>query len=571
VATKRAQRGARSGGQQAPGRPGSRRPAQRAPQPRQPVEPGQQGTEIERRLDAQLLRRGWWFDTDEADRVCAFFERVVTHSKGEWQGQNLELAAWQRRALRRLFGWRRPDGTRRYRRSQWWIPKKNGKSFIAAGIALYLVAFDGEAGAEVYSAAGNREQAGLVFDEAKKMVRASKELSEHVECFKDSLLHASTLSKYQALSAKPGTKHGFNVHGLVVDEVHEFKSRELYDFLSSGTGARRQPLEVVISTAGADVGSFGYELWEGACKLRDGIHTDPETMVVIYAAGSKDRWDDERTWAKANPNLGISPKLDFLRGEVAKCRRDPGFIPSFKRLYLNIWTSTADAYFDIVRWDACPRCPARLLPYRRRRCWGGLDLSKTTDLSSLVLVFERDDGLLDVLPFFWCPEEHARERSVADGAQYPLWIEQGLLRVTPGNIVDYRFIRRDIQRIARVVDLQEIAFDKKYATELVQNLQDEDGITMVEHGQQFLDMSAPTMELQRRITGALIAHPGHALLTWNISNVAVRTDAAGNVKPDKKRSRRRIDGAVALVMGLGRATLGASSKSVYEDRGIATT
>lgn len=531
-------------------------------------EPGRRGTDVERRMDARLEKKGYWFDTAEADRIVYFFEKYCTHSKGEWAGQNITLADWQVARMRRLFGWRRPDGTRRYRRAHFWIPKKNGKSLIAAGLGVFLLGFDGEPGAEVYSAAGNEQQAKLVFDEAKKMVHASPLLSEDFETYTKSIAHPFTLSKYEVLSAKPGTKHGFNVHGVIIDEVHEFKSRDLYDFLASGTGSRRQPLEVVISTAGADVGSFGYELWELAHKLRDGILEDPHIMVTIFAADTGDDWQDEKTWAKANPNLGISPKLSFLRDELVKAKNQPSLVPAFKRLYLNLWTQSAKAWLDINKWRACPRCPTSLMRYRRRRCWGGLDLSKTKDLSSLALVFDRDDGLFDVLVLCWHPEDGLEERTRADMVQYPLWVEQGFLRATPGNIVDYRFIRHDIQRLARILRIQEIAYDRAYATELVQHLQDEDGVTMVEFGQGYLSMSAPALELERRHLGGLIALPDNPILTWQASNAVVRMDPAGNIKPDKEKSRKRIDAIVALVMALGRATVGASGKSVYETRGI---
>jgi len=533
-------------------------------------EPGLRGSAIEQKLDARLEKRGWWFDTNEADRVCAFFEGMLTHSKGEWAGQNIRLEEWQRERMRRLFGWRRPDGTRRYRRAHFWIPKKNGKSLVAAGIALWLMAFDGEIGAEVYSAAGNEQQARLVFDEARKMVAASPDLREHIETFKRSISHPHSGSRYEVLSAKPGTKHGFNVHGLVIDEVHEFKSRDLYDFLASGTGARRQPLEVVISTAGADVGSFGYELWELAVKLRDGILEDAECMVTIFAAEADDDWRSEATWRKANPNLGISPKLDFLKGELVKATNQPSLVPSFKRLYLNIWTQAARAWLDLAAWRRCPRCPASLLRYRGRSCWGGLDLSKTKDLSALVLVFDREDGLFDALPFFWHPEDHIDERSRADMVSYRLWVDQGYIRATPGNIVDYRAIRADIKVLHRWLNLREIAYDRWSATELVQDLQDEDGVTMVEFGQGYASMNTPACELERRTLGGLIAHPENPVLTWQASNVVVRRDPAGNIKPDKEKSRKRIDGIVALVMALGRATVGANERSVYETRGIRT-
>ena len=532
-------------------------------------DPGMQGTEVELKLDRQLLKRGWYFQKSEADRVCIFFEEWLRHSKGKWAGTAFKLQPWQRARLRRLFGWRRKDGTRRYRRTAWWVPRKNGKSTIAAGVALFLLVCDNEPGAEVYSAASNEEQAGAVFNEAKRMVRASEPMSELTETFTKSIFVPSTLSRYQVLSAKPDSKHGLNVHGIVIDELHALKDRELYDVLTSASAAREQPMEFLISTSGSDIGSFAYEIWDYSVKVRDGILEDPEFMPVVYCAEDGDDWQHESTWKKANPNYGVSVSKTFLKGELKKCEGMPGRISAFKQLYLNIWTQDVAAWLDLDAWIECAVPGIKDLErYRGRKCYGGLDLSKTTDLSAFALVFPNDDGTVDVLMWFWCPADSAQKRAKKDRVQYPLWIQQGHITATPGNVVDYRHIRKAIQEISLSVDLQEIAYDRAFASELVQRLQDDDGITMVEFGQGFLSMSAPTSELERLITAREITHDGNPCMNWMVSNVVVKMDEAGNIKPNKAKSRERIDGVVALIMALGRSSVRVDTSSVYETRGL---
>lgn len=537
-----------------------------------PPDDGEQGSEIERELDGRLKAQGYWFDAAEADRFCMFCSRICRHSKGEWAGKPLTLAPWQRRKLRRLFGWRRPDGTRRYRRTAWWIPRKNGKSTVFAAIALYLTFFDGEPGAEVYSAASNKEQADMVFVEAKNMTEASEELLDRGSVLKNSIYVPSTLSVYRVLSSKAGTKHGLNVHGIVIDELHALKNRELFDVLTTASGSRRQPLEVTISTAGSNIGSFAYEIWEYSKNVAAGLFEDPEFLPVVFAADPSDDWRDEAVWAKANPNLGVSISLDYLRSERTKTKGMPGRIAAFKQLHLNIWAQSTQAWLPLDRWRRdCigPNLPIR--SYRGRACWGALDLSSTTDLTALALVFEPDEnGVHDAAVFFWCPADTINDREREDHVQYAKWVEQGWIRATPGNVVDYDQVERDIARIAQFVNLRELAFDRWGAAQLTQRLQDTHGITLARFGQGFKDMSPAAKEFERLILSGRIRTIDNPVLTWQISTVTAKRDPAGNIKPDKSQARHRIDGVVALVMAVGRASLGAEPESVYENRGILT-
>lgn len=542
------------------------------------LDPGMQGTPLQLKQDRALEKQGYWFDKAAADHFCEFSERYCRHSKGKWAGQPIILAPWQRKHLRRLFGWRRPNGTRRYRRAFWEVPRKNGKSTVLSVVMNYLTEADGEPGARVYSAANDKEQAKEVFDEAKNMVNASPELSTRTIVYKDSISVPTTNSVYRVLSGRTTGKHGLNVHGIGLDEVHEMKDRELYDTLTTAQGSRRQPLEFVITTSGYDRHSLCYELHDYAMKCIEGIIEDHEFLPVVYAAGEHDDWKSEETWKKANPNYGVSLDVEYFQSEFRKACQSPGRENAFKRLHLNIWTEQAKRWLDIEDWKGCRSRVLDLADLAGRECYAGLDLSKTTDLSALVMLFPwtPDEELefggpgYHIVPRFWVPEESADKRSKRDRVPYPTWIKQGYITATPGNVVDYRYIRKDIVEISQQVQLLEIAYDRWSATELVQNLQDDDGLTMVQFGQGFVSMAAPTAELERLVTARRINHMAHPVLRWMASHVVVSQNPAGDIKPDKAKSRERIDGIVALVMALGRASVRASGISVYESRGVTT-
>lgn len=528
-----------------------------------------QGSEVQLALDRKLERRGYWFDSELANRAQIFFEHYINHSQGRWAGQPFRLEPWQLRLIRRLFGWCRPDGTRRYRRLLLWVPRKNGKSTLASGIALFLLFADGEAGAQVFAAAGNKDQAEIVFGEGKNMVRASPELDDRAETLKNSIFVPESLGRFQAISSKAHTKHGLNPHGVICDEIHVWPDRDLYDVLTSASGARRQPLEVVISTAGSDIGSFGKELFDTALKLRDGILEDPDTLAEVFCADPEDDYADPQVWRKANPNLGVSITEDYLRAELEKVKQTPGRLAAFKQMYLNIWSQDIKAWLSIDAWRKCGGKRVPWAKYAGRRCWGGLDLSTTTDLTAFVLVFPNEGDTFDVVSHFWCPEERIQYRAKVDRVQYPLWVQEKCIHSTPGNVVDYEHIEAFIAGLLPQIDLLEIAYDPWNATEFAQRLQDKHGITMAKTRQGFQTLSEPSKQLERLVLSRRIRHDGNPALTWMVSNVVVDTDPAGNIKPNKAKSRERIDGVVALVMALSRASLD-QGPSVYDGRGLIT-
>ena len=513
------------------------------------------------------LASEFWFDEGAAERAVNFFERYLTHSKGRWAGSKFKLMDWQRdEIIRPLFGWKKRDGTRRYRTAYIEIPRKNGKSTLCAGIGLYLLFADQEAGAEIYSAAADREQASIVFDQAKAMTEASTQLQKRASVYKKSIVVFRTRSSYKVLSADAYTKHGLNAHGIVFDELHAQPNRELWDVLITSTGARTQPLTVAITTAGYDRESICWEQHEYARQLLKGVIEDPTYFAYIAAADEEDDWTDPQIWRKANPGYGVTISREYLEQECRKAKQVPAYQNTFRRLHLNQWTSQDTRWLDLSAWDKC----AHALPdLAGRECYAGLDMASTTDIAALVLVFPpQDEGLLYVLPTFWIPQENMLARARRDRVPYDAWVRDGLMMATPGNVIDYGAIRAKINRLGERFHIREIAFDRWGAFQLSQDL-DGDGFTMVPFGQGFASMSAPTKELLRLVLDDSLAHGGHPVLRWMADNMVVKQDPAGNIKPDKAKSREKIDGLVALIMGLDRA-IRHEGASVYEGRGVLT-
>ncbi len=543
----------------------SKAPPPARPLPPQPADPGEQGTERQLRHDEKLKRKGYRFVKEQADRVCDFFEKSLKHSKGRrFAGKYFVLEPWQRGYLRRLFGWFAPDGLRRYTRTSAWIPRKNGKSTLAAGIALYLAFADCEPGAEVYCAASNAKQARIVFEEAKRMAMAADELAEAVEPFKDSLFMPALGAKLEAIASKPNSQHGFNPHAAIIDEVHAIKDPELYEVLTSGSGARDMPMEVVISTAGHDRTSIGWEIWDYACKVRDGIIHDPEYLPLIFAADPEDDWRSEATWRKANPNLGVSITLKSFKRDFNKAANQPSRENAFRRLHLNQWTEQATRWMSMDKWDACStKLPKNL---DGSECWLGMDLSKRTDLTALNAVFRRGDEY-STLAYHFLPEDEIRDREKRDGVPYRLWAKQGYITLTPGNVIDYAFIRTRVLDLAQRYQVLELAHDPHGSTQLAIQLRD-DGINCFDFKQDIRTMNEPTKLLEALVLTGKLRHGGNPVLRWMASNAVVIEDSTGNLKLAKNKSNGRIDGLVALVMALARGTLAEDRTSVYKKRGL---
>ena len=512
------------------------------------------------------------YDKDAADYAVMFIESLC-HTKGTWAGKPFELIDWQEQIIRDLFGILKPNGYRQFNTAYVEIPKKMGKSELAAAVALLLTCGDGEERAEVYGCAADRQQAAIVFDVAADMVRMCPALSRRVKILASQkrIIYKPTNSFYQVLSAEAYSKHGFNIHGVVFDELHTQPNRKLFDVMTKGSGdARMQPLYFLITTAGTDTHSICYETHQKAKDILEGRKIDPTFYPVIYGADESEDWTDPKVWRKANPSLGITVGIDKVRAACESARQNPGEENAFRQLRLNQWVKQAVRWMPMEKWDACAFA-VNEDDLEGRVCYGGLDLSSTTDITAFVLVFpptDEDDRYV-VLPYFWIPEDSMDLRVRRDHVPYEVWERQGYLMTTEGNVIHYGYIEKFIERLGEKFNIREIAFDRWGAIQMVQNLEGM-GFTVVPFGQGFKDMSPPTKELMKLVLEKRIAHGGHPVLRWMMDNIYIRTDPAGNIKADKERSTEKIDGAVATIMALDRAIRcgNVSTASVYDDRGI---
>jgi len=515
----------------------------------------------------------YWFDEKAGAAAVAFFHDHLRFTEGEWAGRPFKLEGWQEHdIIRPLFGWKRADGTRQFRRCIVWIPRKNGKTELAAGVALLALIGDGELGGQVYSIAKDKDQARLVFSKAGAMVNLSPTLSDLLQTFKPSIYCAELNAAFKPLSGNATGKHGLSMSGLIGDEIHEWPSGDLYTFVHQSSVARRQPLEFLISTAGQRLG-FGWETFEYCEKVQQGIIDDPETLIIIYAADPKADWTDEATWRAANPNYGVSVKPDYLRAECKRAQESPRHENDFKRYHLNIWTEQAVRWLPMDRWrqlDGPTPWAEMADSLKGRRCFGGVDLSQTTDLTASVLVFppEGEGDKWRFLPRFFVPAERIAMRVRSDRVPYDKWAQSGALIPTEGNVVDYDFVKAQILRDAELFKIEKFGFDPFNALQLMLQLQGE-GLPVEKVRQGFLTLSGPSKELERLLLDGAFDHGGHPILEWCASNVAIEMDAAGNIKPSKAKSTERIDGVAALITALALAVSDEGPKhSVYERRGI---
>jgi phage terminase large subunit-like protein len=512
------------------------------------------------------------YDKAAADYAVSFIQ-ALCHTKGTWAGKPFDLIDWQEQIVRDVFGVLKPNGYRQFNTAYVEIPKKMGKSELAAAIALLLACGDNEERAEVYGCAADRQQASIVFEVAADMVRMCPALNRRVKLLASTkrLIYLPTNSFYQVLSAEAYSKHGFNIHGVVFDELHTQPNRKLYDVMTKGSGdARAQPLYFLITTAGDNQNSICWEVHQKALDIKNGRKHDSTFYPVIYGAALEDDWTDLKVWKKANPSLGITVSIDKVKTAFESARQNPAEENSFRQLRLNQWVKQAVRWMPMEKWDACAFA-IDLDGLKGRVCYGGLDLSSSIDITAFVLVFppvDEDDKYI-VLPFFWIPEETIDLRVRRDHVNYDIWKKQGFLQTTEGNVVHYGFIETFIEDLGTKYNIREIAFDRWGAVQMTQNLENL-GFTVVPFGQGFKDMSPPTKELMKLTLEQKIAHGGHPVLRWMMDNIFIRTDPAGNNKADKEKSTEKIDGAVATVMALDRAIRNGSNigGSVYDERGI---
>ena len=511
-------------------------------------------------------------DERKARRVIDFIQ-CLKHTKGEFHGKPFKLLPWQEKIIRDVFGTVREDDPtmRQYTTAYIEIPKKQGKSELGAAIALNMLVNDGEWKAEVYSCASDRQQAAIVFDVAVDMVKQSPALMKRIKIIPSMkrMVYQPTGSIYQVLSSEVATKHGLNVSACIFDELHTQPTRALYDVMTQGSGdARKQPLWFFLTTAGTDRNSICWEVHQKALDIIEGRKIDPRFYPVIFGLPDDADWTSEENWHRANPSLGHTITIDKVRDAFRKAQETPADENQFRQLRLNQWVKQSIRWMPMDKWD---ECGGVVDPYalEGRACYAGLDLSSTSDLTALALVFPpaSEDEPYMALPFFWLPEETLALRVRRDHVPYDQWAKRGFIQTTEGNVVHYGFIERFICELGERYNIREIAHDRWNATMMVQTLED-DGFTMVPFGQGFRDMSPPTKELMRLVLEHKLCHGGHPVLRWNMDNAYVRTDPAGNLKLDKEKSTEKGDGAVARVWALDRAMMNLTGGDSVYNHGV---
>lgn len=508
---------------------------------------------IEDRAPAVPVRR-WREDPDlsRAERVIAFLEDLPITS-GAHAGRKMALRPWQRDIIEQIYA-TDAGNKRQVRTAVVSMPRKNGKTALAAGLALaHLIGPEAEPRGQVYSAAVDRDQSALIFNEMVAMIKADPEYQRRVniQAFAKRIEDYETGSTYSALSSDARKGHGLNASFVIYDELAQARDRKLYESLATSMGARAEPLMIVISTQAADDQHFLSELIDYGVKVRDGLTEDPTFHLTLYTAPEDaDPWD-EKTWHACNPALGDFRSLEEFQTFAERASRVPSLEQTFRNLYLNQRVEAESRFINRAEWQACSEAPD-VRSLRGKPCFGGLDLGATRDLTALVLVFPDDKGGFDVLPYFWCPRDLLREKEDAERVPYFTWANKGFIEATPGKSTDYGYVVHRIAELAAEFDIKTIAYDR-WRIEILRRQMDAEGVNvrLSEFGQGFKDMSPAVDALETAIIDGKLRHGGHPILTWNASNAVVDSDPAGNRKLSKDKSREKIDGLVALAMAIG--------------------
>ena len=472
-------------------------------------------------------------------------------SKGKWKGQQFKLEPWQQFWIALAFGWLRKDGSRRFRKVWQEVSRKNGKTAMVAGIAVYMLEFDGEGGAEVYAAATKKDQAKELFDEATRMVTRSKFLNKHYVLKRGGLYgRKDSSNKFLPLGRDSLTLDGANPHCAVLDELHAHRNSGLYDVLISGMGARHQPLLWQITTAGFDLTSFGYQQHQYAVKVLEGLEDD-ETLVVIYGVDHPEKWTDPTEWKKANPNLGISIYYDNFKAAIESAVKNPGYQRNIKTKHLNMWLAGGESWIAIAEWRACADHNLQLEDFNGEECWGGLDLAEKSDIAALALIFRRNGKFYLFVRLY-----HNRfEVDKPENDHLRRFAERGELIVNEGNATDFDVIKADIERFHKQFDIKEIAFDPKFAAYFVQKLL-ESGVAMVELSQTSSNFTLPVTEIENQVLLRELVHEGNSAMEWMVGNVVLRESKFSGLKhPTKEERAKKIDGPIAAINAMSRAMM----------------
>lgn len=553
--------------------------------------------------------KGLRFDREQAELAVEYFANTKI-TQGEHYGEDFIIDNWVLFVVWNLFGWYRArhprwqtrkqdgtledtSGTRRFRIAYLEIARKNIKTSLGSRLGINLGFMDGQIGAEVYFCATKRDQARICFNEAQQVINATNWLKTNggIDVLKNNINQPATFSKLEPLASEAKSMDGLRVSGAILDEVHEWQDSEVFDKIIRATSAWPQPLVVMLTTAGStDSSKFCFGQHEYSCKVLDGIIEDDTWFSVIYTIDDGDDWQDPRNWIKANPYLGISKKWDYMQTEAARAAQMPTELNKFLRFDLNVWVRSDVKWMNMNDWRLCSGpVPAHQLPdvLAGRPCYAGLDLSSDKDLTALVLEFppvDDTDPRYYILPFFFVPEDAIQTRSKMDRVPYDLWTDQGYIIPNPGNRIDHNFILHKLGELMQKFTIKRLYFDRWGSIKVITDLQNDLGFTvdqkvherygnplLVEFGQGYASMSSPMKSVETFTGLQFFAHGDHPILTWNIDNLIAVSDPAGNIKPDKAKSRERIDGAVALIMAhAGTMTHIPEEPSIYEKRGIIT-
>jgi phage terminase large subunit-like protein len=517
---------------------------------------------------------GFKFSEKEAKRSITFFETFLHHGKGsKFAGKKFELSPWQCFVNWCVYGWRNLDGTRRFQEAYLEVAKKNGKTTWMAGQVLYALIADGEPAAEIYSVATTRDQAKQTYEEAKNIIRHSPHIAKMLKVWTNSITYErGTTGFFKPLAADSDTLDGKNSHVVIVDEYHAHKDDSVVDNMKSGMAARQQPLMWYITTAGFNKNRPCYAFRDTCIKVLKQILTQNNLFIMIHTADKDDDWEQESTWIKGNPNIGISVSLDFLQKEYTAAKNNPRKLVNFKTKHLNQWVDAENVWIEHDTWNACNQGEEDL---EGCEAYGGLDLASVRDLTALCLRFQKPDGTSFYKWWFWIPEDSVDERVKDKSIPYDVWIDQGFITTTPGNITDYNFIKAHIKQLCEDFKIKKIAYDRWNSSQLVIDLISE-GIAMEALGQGYASMSAPTKEFEKEILTGKMNHAGNPVMTWQISNVHLQRDPADNIKVDKAKSSEKVDGVVAAIMAKAMYMIDHGNEAkpdpneIYRNQGIRT-
>lgn len=494
----------------------------------------------------------YYYDSEAAEKACKFVE-LMPHTKGKWAREKklLTLEPWQKFFVCSIFGWKRKkDGLRLYRRALLWVPRKNGKSALAAAIGLYMFVADGEFGSEVYSGATTEKQAWEVFRPAKLMAKRQEEFREYY----DINVNASNMnveddeSRFEPLIGNPGD--GASPHCAIIDEYHEHDTDRLVDTMETGMGAREHPLLLMITTAGDNIAGPCYQMQMTSEKILDELIEEPSTFALIYGIDEDDDWKDPKSLRKANPNFGISVSEDYLLTQLQRAMNDPRKQSTFKTKHLNVWVGSRNAYYNVEKWKACSQ-DINIEQYFGKQCYIGMDLASRDDIASVVILIP--DGLKDGKPHYaMFSKNYLPEDKAFSVEYYTTWAKMDLLELTDGEIIDFNEIKDDILELCSNFEVKELAYDPFQATMLVSELMEE-GVPVIEMRATHLNFSEPMKEIDALSRTKRITHNGDPVFNWMISNVTAKPDKKDNVYPTKEVPENKIDGPVALMMALNRA------------------